>query len=957
MLTPILKHRSWPVVAALAIVFYLSRVLAEVGAQFIWPLGAIVGALIGLFGLALPATFLLLDMPISQIWPALLLWGYILYPFYDLRIAALIGIVMLIAMLIIDWPELNPRRVDWAIFIGVLALYWLTLARGLLPADAGEFQLAAATLGVAHPPGYPLYTMLGKLFTLLMPANPMRGLNLFSAVTTALAVMLAGRAARRLSGSVWAGLVTAGTLALAASIWSTATQASIRPLTAFFTALCIERLAAYRQTHRQQTLLGFFLAFGLGLTHHPSLAFPGLFFLIYLLLIDPALVRQPRRWPALFGAFALGLLPWAYLLIRGAAGAPLAPEGLATWSGFWDHVLARGFAGDFFAFSTAQALADRFLIWVNILKLQWNPVILVGALLAAINLARRDWRLFVLLFGGAALHSLITMTYRAPQTVEYLNPAYVELAILLGAGLGLVIPVRKVDGAPSLAAERVPFYVNAPFFIYAAGTAVLLASLLPLLIRSWPSFNALARDDSTREYAESLLESAPQDAVILANWHWATPLWTLQTVERLRPDVETIYVYPEGAEPLAQTWIGRIDGEIGSRPVVVTGYYPAEFAATPYFFEPLGPGWLVRQAPRTDLPPGMTPFEPELTFDNGMTLIGYQVVSEAAVGQTFEVRVAWRVDEPQSTDLTATVHLVNPTQSIANGDTSLPTSRAEVGDVLVSQHILGMPPYGLPSPEDQYSLLAALYLTREDGTRQVVSYSIRFNFVTLEEAVVAPAPWPAPTTHPRNIVFVNGARLRGFDWEGSVLYLHAYQPDRTPRTMRVLPQSAPGFIDQIAGSTPRLGPWGIGLRKPVRIPAPRPGERYIPLGGQMILTYASVAPQGSLTPGAPVTVDLRLTAARPLLVDNVVKVDLIGEGYAWREQSDHIPATGAIPTLKWLYGWQIGDRHRLTVPADASPLAAHAELVVYDHFTGQVRPILDVDLARGGIAVPIATFE
>ena len=75
--------------------------------------------------------------------------------------------------------------------LGVLVLYGLTLSPGVLPADSGEFQLVAATLGIAHPPGYPLYTLLGWAFTRLTPHDPAWGLNLLSALlaTATLAVL------------------------------------------------------------------------------------------------------------------------------------------------------------------------------------------------------------------------------------------------------------------------------------------------------------------------------------------------------------------------------------------------------------------------------------------------------------------------------------------------------------------------------------------------------------------------------------------------------------------------------------------------------------------------------------------------------------------------------------------------------------------------------------------------
>ncbi|MBI3963652.1 MAG: DUF2723 domain-containing protein, partial [Candidatus Kerfeldbacteria bacterium] len=44
-------------------------------------------------------------------------------------------------------------------------LYLFSLAPGIGPEDAGEFVTAAATLGIPHPPGFPLYVLLGFPFT------------------------------------------------------------------------------------------------------------------------------------------------------------------------------------------------------------------------------------------------------------------------------------------------------------------------------------------------------------------------------------------------------------------------------------------------------------------------------------------------------------------------------------------------------------------------------------------------------------------------------------------------------------------------------------------------------------------------------------------------------------------------------------------------------------------------
>jgi len=99
----------------------------------------------------------------------------------------------------------NPHSAwDGALFALSFSLYALTLAPSLLPADNGEFQLVAWKLGIAHPPGYPLYTLVGYLFTRFF-ASPAFGLNLFSAILASTTLVLVGRLYDLLEGrrSAW----------------------------------------------------------------------------------------------------------------------------------------------------------------------------------------------------------------------------------------------------------------------------------------------------------------------------------------------------------------------------------------------------------------------------------------------------------------------------------------------------------------------------------------------------------------------------------------------------------------------------------------------------------------------------------------------------------------------------------------------------------------------------------
>lgn len=66
-----------------------------------------------------------------------------------------------------------------------LVIYILTLCREIFFTDGGELAAAAATLGIAHPPGYPLFTLLGRLLTLLPISTIAFRIGLLSALSAA----------------------------------------------------------------------------------------------------------------------------------------------------------------------------------------------------------------------------------------------------------------------------------------------------------------------------------------------------------------------------------------------------------------------------------------------------------------------------------------------------------------------------------------------------------------------------------------------------------------------------------------------------------------------------------------------------------------------------------------------------------------------------------------------------
>src|SRR5205807_9860270 len=80
----------------------------------------------------------------------------------------------------------RPKRADWlqagAVALALFALYAATAPRTVALEDDGLFILSSYFLGIEHPPGYPLHTLLGKLFTYLPVGSVAYRVHLLSGV-------------------------------------------------------------------------------------------------------------------------------------------------------------------------------------------------------------------------------------------------------------------------------------------------------------------------------------------------------------------------------------------------------------------------------------------------------------------------------------------------------------------------------------------------------------------------------------------------------------------------------------------------------------------------------------------------------------------------------------------------------------------------------------------------------
>ena len=216
----------------------------------------------------------------------------------------------------------------------------------VLGGNQGEFTALFTLGGVAHPPGYPLWTLLLRAMSWMPGSTPSLAAARATAVVGAIAVGALFAACRSWGASRGASAVACVVYAFAPLTWIYATQAEAFALNAL---LCSALLAAAgpRCTLRgERRIVAAGLVVGLGLSHHPT--FPAMGPIVILALVRgwAELGAGGRVRSSLLGAAAivLGLAPYDYVV-----WASHHPEGLWVWGGPMDpagllhHVLGTDF--------------------------------------------------------------------------------------------------------------------------------------------------------------------------------------------------------------------------------------------------------------------------------------------------------------------------------------------------------------------------------------------------------------------------------------------------------------------------------------------------------------------------------------------------------------------------------------------------------------------------------------
>ncbi|XP_068110482.1 protein O-mannosyl-transferase TMEM260 isoform X2 [Hyperolius riggenbachi] len=146
-------------------------------------------------------------------------------------------------------PEVG-RHATWslAVFTCVFGVYIKTLHPSVPGGDSGELITAAYELGVAHPPGYPLFTLMAKLAMVLVPFGSIAyRVNLLCSLFGAIAATLLFSTTFRLSGSSAAGILAVGLYSFSRLTWQWSIAAEVFSLNNLFVALLMALVVEFEK--------------------------------------------------------------------------------------------------------------------------------------------------------------------------------------------------------------------------------------------------------------------------------------------------------------------------------------------------------------------------------------------------------------------------------------------------------------------------------------------------------------------------------------------------------------------------------------------------------------------------------------------------------------------------------------------------------------------------------------
>ena len=451
--------------------------------------------------------------------------------------------------------------------IAAFILYLTTIAPSVIQIDTGELAAVQTTLGIAHPTGYPLFTILGYFFSLLLlPFSKIFQLNLLASIYCAIAVSFFTYTAKlildnlssfqfikavkvkskkkksfdkkqpqpvttsfelsesaKIISAVFGGLF----LALSKTFWFQSTSVEVYSLhllliTTIILALLKAFLFADKEKSYSKYWIVFAIALAFGFTNHMTtiLIIPGVAYLYFSQNgFHSKSIKQIIFMLIIF--FPILILVYSYLPIQGSQNPAINWGNPIEWERIIRHITGQQY--QVWLFSSTEAAAKQFNYFVGNLPKEFSAtlIIVLAGLVVAFIKAKKFFVFNVLVFLSTVLYSI---NYDINDIDSYFLLAYISLSFFALFGI--------LEIALFAAKNKMKIMIPISLLTILAG------------IQFYSSYESVNQSDNYiyEDYTKALLNSVPKNSIVFSyQWdYFISASYYFQLVEGYRKDVIVI---------------------------------------------------------------------------------------------------------------------------------------------------------------------------------------------------------------------------------------------------------------------------------------------------------------------------------------------------------------------------------------------------------------------------------
>lgn len=407
-------------------------------------------------------------------------------------------------------PTLDDRvvRISSGLALAIpLLLYIPCIPIGTPPGDGAELLAAMYRLGVAHPSGYPLITILGAIASPLALGEPhFNSALLLCALPTALTSWLLFRTQQHLSIHWLPALLASLTWALASQTFVMATRLEVYALHALLltnTLYCMLRYLS--EPESPKWLVGAAIVAGLGMANHMTLTFMLPVLGVAALLSNWRVITDIRAVGAVSLALLGGLSLYLYLPLAAWLNDGAAPvwNNTRSMEAILHHISGEELRHQLDSSHVGKGLIA---IWRSLFAASM-PGLPLLTLFGVGVLSRRNWRWPLMVLLALTPIVVYTAAYTAPDVALYHTPLLAPLVIFMGAGIDALWRLFLKDRFPR-------------------GRHLVLAIVgVGIAFNLWTSRTVFTEQDTTHTRAEATYEALEQPAILIAEGELARPLW------------------------------------------------------------------------------------------------------------------------------------------------------------------------------------------------------------------------------------------------------------------------------------------------------------------------------------------------------------------------------------------------------------------------------------------------